>query len=395
MKQTILLAPDDAVGPSRSRPLVAEMPEGAVSQAGPLRAGDVKALLDARTMVAVDDKRLFVVGPRWRKAVGIPLEATGVRSCVIDLLSQDNDKRVTAELRPGTRGDEIASLAQIAFEGPSTVRLWDSASCSLRLSREFKVGLDDIFLGRDAIGTVENNKNLTVIAVNSAAPTIQISFEEWIGDVAISSDGTIFAIEKFGKALCACRKEAAKSNSNGQDACRAQSSTHTCFPIHRYNSVLDAPDKITMSPGGRLAVITQARRGRIEIGKLGKDWQFAEVSSQSIDSNLAQEQPAFALSADQRLLAVPGDGKGVKILDTNSMTVVAELPTGSKVSEIVFLGDASGRIATLDHVVRIWDWRTTALIEKACKRWPVNFAIETGVPPPLSRAAICGSAQQK
>jgi hypothetical protein len=392
IKQIVLQAPDGAGNLDHSRPLVAEIPEGAVRQLEPLRAEDVKALRDGRAAVAVDNRRVFVVGPHWHKAIGIPLEKSTVKPCVIDLLAQDNGGRLNAELRSGARPGELASLAQMGFKGPSTVRLWDSISCSPRVSLNFPVPLDNISLARDTIVTVEGRNNLIVTAVSSGIPVAQITFQEWIGGTAVGADNTILAAERFGRTLCACRKRGAKRNSTTQqDTCQAESATHACFPVSLYERIGDSPEAITMSPSGKLAVATQQKHGRVELGKLENDWRFNLVSSQSFESVSAGEQPAFALSPDEKFLAVPGDGKDVKIIDVNSMKGVAELPTASKVRKIVFLDDGSARIVSLDEIVRIWDWRLNALIGKACERWPANFVIQGGMPPPLSRTTICGT----
>jgi hypothetical protein len=60
------------------------------------------------------------------------------------------------------------------------------------------------------------------------------------------------------------------------------------------------------SPSGKLAIGTETRHGRIELGKLENEWRFIVVSRQSFISEVAGEQ----LSPDEKLLAVPGERQG-------------------------------------------------------------------------------------
>ena len=152
--------------------------------------------------------------------------------------------------------------------------------------------------------------------------------------------------------------------------------------ISAYNTLRNAAEKQSFITGKpvltRAAVLSGTARGHSSTSAAihryvtedlsGRVWYANPQSGQRIGGiNLGKIVYALAFSADGTLLASGSQDRVLRLIDTRSNTVVAELRGhGDRISGVAFAPDGK-RIASSgfnDHTVRIWDVQSHAQLQK-------------------------------
>ena len=148
------------------------------------------------------------------------------------------------------------------------------------------------------------------------------------------------------------------------------------------------PQSMAMSPSGRVLII-QHRDAQLLAAVREDGWRMRPLSP----IQLRPVTPPYALSKDETLIAVPAGETGLRIIDLSDGSILAELPTVSRVLKIAFVNSDSNLVTSLDaNVLRIWDWRVETLLKQVCDRWNPEAQVfnASDIAAALPREVICG-----
>lgn len=312
----------------------------------------------------------------------------------------DNVETATI-LRAGPRrGTAVTVGATTEDRNRSTIRVWELATC--KPSVELRAGTPGE--GRIAVNTgtvafATSPSDVTVWLEGGAER--RLAFGRPVEAVGVGPQARMLLVALAGRkeqpsepVLCRC--EFGGADRPTDPACGQHSDGHVCvraeLPVNGEGKPV-VPTRIDVSASGQLAVLHRPG-GEAAIMDRKSGWNPRPL----IPFQATNRSVVYALSRDERLIAIPAPEGGIRILDTDTFDAVAELPTAGPVRGLGFVADSRNRLASLDGgVLRLWDWSRDGLLAKACARWPAHFRPRTNplLSKPPNRKEVCGPFEAK
>lgn len=329
---------------------------------------------------ASDNGRIFLRAAASTKVHVLTPE--GGPPCEVTTLDHPNEPdnvQIVRKLLPGAVPGEVTTVAERhGRSGSSVVRGWSTSTCRMVWRIELTAPSEQVAIAAGRVVAREAPKQVSVRDPQKPHEVSELEFRDDVAAIAALSTASRILVQTKS-ALCVCSPGRGGGSSIAPEACAAQSESHTCQTIG--GSPIGEPlliRKLFASPSGKFAV---------GIGDSAVIWlidverrQVREVAPHQ----LRPVEPPYAFDATDALLAVPAGDSGIRIVETATGKILAELPTPSRVMRLEFSG--SDRLISIDgDVLRVWDWSREAMLREACKRWPLGVPVFNVTP----RSRIC------
>ncbi|MCW5704714.1 MAG: hypothetical protein KIT82_19290, partial [Bradyrhizobium sp.] len=336
---------------------------------------------DIRNGRAADDDHIFLRGSGSTKVhVVTPGGEPPCKSATLDHPNEPDDVQIVYKLLPGTVPGEITTVAERhGRSGRAVLRGWSTATCQMVWRIELAASAEQVAVAAGRVVAREAPRKVTVRDPQKRDEVSALEFHDDVTAVTALSAASRILV-KTTTTLCLC-SPGRSSGLIAPEACAAQSESHTCEAIGAYSAGQSLPiRKLFASLSGRFAVATgdSAVIWLIDVERR----QVREVAPRQ----LRPVEPPYAFNATDTLLAVPAGDSGIRIVETATGKILAELPTPSRVMRLEFSSPGIDWLISIDgDVLRVWNWSRDALLREACKRWPLGVPVVDATP----RSRIC------
>jgi WD40 repeat protein len=317
---------------------------------------------------------------------GIPFLASSNLGCISSGLHHPNEadnSQTVYRMLPGTKADEILTLASADGNKTSILRLWSARDCKASFTQNYSGAAEQAATAAGVIGFVEHNREIHIVDVANGNTPADIKFNHDIATFALAPNGSEVLVQLSGSDRCSCKP--GTQNVSSKNQCVARSSTYYCEPLVQ-QSKLPSATSLFFSKSGNFLVLTYG--SIVALANRDQNWDPTQVAPQQI----SPIDPPFDFSLDESLFAIPAGDTGIRVINTETKKVVAILPTPSRVKQIKFMKDGTNRLASIDSgVLRIWDFNKEALLKEACARWPTTMDVgeNSAIQSPMTRSEIC------
>jgi WD40 repeat protein len=320
----------------------------------------------------------------------LPLAGATLACATLQHSNEAEQVDIVQKLVGGTAKDSLVTVASRLGGSGTSLQLWDLVSCTA--TSVWPSSLSGT-VAVDAAVLIPTGRRVEIHRLHDSR--IQsIDFDQKVAGVDASAHAEVVVVRfDASSSLCVCsRKDLNTTRQSQPEQCAARTTDYGCV----------RPD--LRLPGEKEMPVVQASHismlGKYAVVQAGPFLRYLDAASgwkvrrANPDQLRGLEQP-YAFDAQESLLEVPSGETGVRVLEAANGKILAELPTPSRVNQIMFFSDPSGaaRLATLDgSVLRIWDWRRSYVLERLCERWNPELKVETWLDTaaPLPRSAICG-----